>query len=247
MENIQIKYEKQFIKKANTILTAQKEAVINQVAPKKIVAAGFDAEGEAKKLSDEALPLFILLAKEQGDLAAVFAGNADTVFEMTPVMEKYIADSVAKATLSFTKETQEKIAATLVEGINDGESISKLGKRINTLYDELLGVKEPGWRTERLARTEVIKTSNEITEAAYKQTGVVKKKEFFANPTACQFCLSVGGSIIRVGGIFVPKGGKIEGVDGGTRINDYEDVKHPPLHPSCRCTILPVIEDLSNE
>lgn len=243
MEDLQVKYEQQFFQKANKVLKAQRDMVLDQLEPKKIVAASFDPENESQKLVDEVLPLFMLLAAEQGQLSAEFAGSADTVFELTPVMKKYIADSVKKSTLGFSKETQEKIATAITEGLTAGESIAKVGKRINTLYEDLLGVKTPGFRTERLARTEIIKASNEITEAAYRQTGVVQKKEWFANPGHCQFCASLNGSILKLGSVFLAKGQTLEGADGGTRLNDYEDVKHPPAHSSCRCTLIPVIGD----
>lgn len=244
MQDIQEKYEQQFLQKSNKVLKAQKEMVLDQLQPKKVVTAHFDPEEESKKLAEEVLPLFILLAQEQGQLAASFVGGPDTQFSLTEVTQKYIAASVAKATLGFSQETQEKIAKALADGLTEGESIARIAKRINALYDEVLGVKTPGYRIERLARTEVIKTSNEITETAYKQTGLVKKKEWFANPGKCEFCAALNGSVIQLGASFVPKDGKLEGVDGGTRVNTYEAVNHPPVHAQCRCALLPVIEEV---
>ncbi len=82
-----------------------------------------------------------------------------------------------------------------------------------------------------------------MTELAYKQSGVVSKKEWFANSDACEFCKALDGSIISVGSTYIPKGGQLIGTDGGTRIMDYEDVKHPPAHSNCRCGLLPVIDE----
>jgi HK97 family phage portal protein len=243
MESVQIKYETHFLKKAHPVLDAQKKHVLNQIKPKKLSDAELDTEVESTKLSDATLPLFIGLAEEQGALAAAFAGSSDTTFTLTPFIEKYIADSVIKAAQSFTEETQTRLASALADGIANGDSIGDIGKSISAIYDDVLGISEPGYRIERLARTEVIKTSNEITETAYKQSGVVQKKEWLANPGACEFCRSLNGSILTLGSTFVPKGSSIDGADGGSRINDYEDVNHPPIHSNCRCTLIPVIED----
>lgn len=241
-QDIEDKYEKKFYQAAQPVLKEQKERVLDQLKPKKVIDAHFDVEEETQALAKALLPLFIDLAKEQGKAAAVFAGNADTPFELTAVMETYIKDSVVKATRGFTDETQAKIVQALTEGLEAGESVAAIGKRIGGIYEDILGVKTPGARTERLARTEVIKASNEITEAAYKQSGVVKKKEWFANPGHCEFCASLNGSVISLGATFVPVNSRIDGDNGGTRVNTYEDVNHPPVHPQCRCTLIPVIE-----
>ncbi len=37
--------------------------------------------------------------------------------------------------------------------------------------------------------------------------------------------------------------GKVLGLEGVYEKNDYLDVEVPPLHPNCRCTLLPVLED----
>lgn len=243
MEDLQIKYEQQLLQKTHPFLKDQRDRVLAQLKKKqKLADTHFVAEEEASKMTEEVLPLFIALAADQGELAATFAVNTDFKFELTPVMEKYIADSVAKATIGFTKDTQAKIATALADGINAGDSINTISNRISEIYDEVLGIKTPGYRIDRLARTEVIKTSNEITEAAYRQSGVVNKKEWFANPGKCEFCAALDGSVLQLGGTFVPQNSAIEGINGGTHLNSYEDVKHPPVHPQCRCTLIPVLE-----
>jgi len=241
-EDIQTKHEQAFIQKSNQVLKDQKAMVLAQLEPRKLLDAHFDAAVEAKNLSDEVLPILIELAAVQGQLAAELVGSAESSFVMTDVMKKYVADSIAKASLAFTEETQAKIAQAITEGLTEGESVAKIGKRINSIYDDVLNTKTPGYRIERLARTEVIKTSNEITEASYKQSGVVSKKELFNNPGACEFCVALSGSIAQLGGTFVSKGSTITGSNGGTRVNDYEDIQHPPIHCNCKCALLPIID-----
>jgi len=243
-EALQLKTETALMQAASPLLRKQRDRMLAQLAPKKLLDGKFDPAAEGKALSDEILPILIELAATQGKLAAAFVGSTDAAFELTPVMEKYVADSITQASLGFSEETQAKIAQAITDGLNANESIAKIGKRINALYEEVLTGKTPGYRIERLARTEVVKTSNEITEAAYKQSSVVSKKEWFANPGKCEFCSSLNGSVVSLGATFVPIGATMEGTDGGSRVNSYEDVKHPPTHPGCRCTLIPVIEEL---
>lgn len=242
MEDVQVKYEKKYLQAVEPVLKAQKKAVIAQISPKKLADAGIDAKEEAQKMTDSTISVFIALAKEQGAIASQFVGNAESEFDFTKVMEKYIRDSVTKASLGFTEETEVAVSKAIEEGLQAEESLAKIAKRIDTIYNDVLGVASPGYRIERIARTEVIKTSNEITEAAYRQSGVVKKKEWLSNPGACQFCMALDGTIVRLGATFVGKDTSIEGEDGGTFKNTYEDVKHPPIHPDCRCGLIPVID-----
>lgn len=240
-EGIQLKNETLFLEAANPILKAQKQTIIAQLQPKKLLDSSFNASDEAGKLAEGVMGVLIGLAEEQGILAANVIGAK---FTLTEVMRTYIQDSIKKSCASFTEETQTRIAAAVADGLQNGDSIKAITSRIDDIYADVLGVDNPGYRLERLARTEVIKTSNEITEAAYRQSGVVQKKEWFANPGACEFCESLDGSVLGLGASFVPRGTQLEGTDGGSQMNDYEDVNYPPFHPNCRCTLLPVVGDL---
>ena len=240
-QELQEKYEAQIFKAANTVLKGQKQRVLDQIKPKKLVDAKFDEVEEAELLTGATLPIMLELAKDQGELAAEFAGSADSVFKLDAVSKKYVTDSLTKASLGFSEETQGLIAKAISEGVADGESFASISKRIDNIYKDVIGVETPGYRIERLTRTEVIKTSNQMTVVAYKQSGVVSKKEWISNPGACEFCAALNGSIIQLDSTFVPLNGTQTGANGGTRANTYESVKHPPNHPACRCGLAPVI------
>jgi len=241
-EDVQIKYESKLFQAVNPVLEAQKRSVLDQLQPKKVADTQFDVAAEAKALEDVIIPIMIELAKEQGALAIKFVTDGSLAFEVTPVTRLMIQQSIQKAVSSLTEATQLLIAETVSNGLQAGDSIATIAKEIDKVYSDLLGVKQPGYRTDRLVRTEVIKGSNTVTELAYKQSGVVKKKEWFANPGHCEFCDSLNGSVISLGSSFVPQGSSVQGSDGGTYKADYENVHTPPIHPNCRCTLIPVIE-----
>lgn len=243
MQDVQEKYEVKYLRAVQPVLKAQKKAVIAQLSPKKLAEAGFDKEEEAQKMVDNTINVFIALAKEQGEIAAKFVGNADSEFEFTKVMEKYIVDAIHKASLGFTDETEIALSKAIEEGLAEGDSLAKIAKRIDLIYDEVLGIKEPGYRIERIARTEVIRTSNAMTETAYKQSGIVSKKEWLAQPGACEFCRALNGTIVNLDASFVPDGSSVTGKEGGTYTNTYGDVRFPGLHPNDRCALIPVIDE----
>jgi hypothetical protein len=62
----------------------------------------------------------------------------------------------------------------------------------------------------------------------------------------CKFCNALDGKVIGIGGTFVGVGESVdvENESGTTSSykNTYEPVLYPPLHPGCRCTLLPVVD-----
>lgn len=241
---IEDKYIDEIIKLATPILKAQHARVVDQIQPKKIIDAYFDIEQETITLTDEVLAGFVGLARAQGALALGYIGKDEQSFKLTPVMETFIKDAVRKAALGFTQDTQAYVAQALTDGINAGESSKDIAKRIGKIYEDVYGTKAPGYRLDRIARTESARISNKVSITAFKESGVVRKKEWYANPGHCGYCSVLNGSIISIDSTFVPKGATLTDNEGNTRINDYSDIQEPPAHVGCRCRPLPVIEEI---
>lgn len=240
------KYERKYRKTIRPIFEEQrKEALVNLEAHASALekATGqplFDKRKYNQKLIDDLRPMLIDLAETQGALALVFAGDTENTFHLTSQIEAFIARSTQRMAGNFNEETLERLNKTLAEGIQEGEGIGALKKRVNTVYDNI-----DGTRSLRLARTETLKASNNATIWAYKQTGYVKAKKWYANPGACEFCDEMAArDEVALDEIFVGLGDSVdvEGEDGEVQSYavDYEPIESPPLHPNCRCTIIPV-------
>jgi hypothetical protein len=98
-----------------------------------------------------------------------------------------------------------------------------------------------------IARTETIRASNAGAEESYKQSGVVTSKEWLvtADDRLCPACAEMDGEIIELGENYYNKGDEMSfgsGDEQGTLVFDYGAVAHPPLHPNCRCTLVPVVD-----
>ena len=120
--------------------------------------------------------------------------------------------SLALAT-SINETTRIEIRRQLALGFEEGESIPKLTKRIRTYYDDAHKRRAP-----MVARTETIAASNEGALRGYEEMGVTKS-EFYPAPDACDECLAEVGVY------------PIEEAHGKV-----------PVHPNCRCVMLPVVE-----
>jgi hypothetical protein len=189
---------------------------------------------QADELTDLSIGVYIDLLQEQGDLAIKFAGGTEK-FIVTQDAKNYIRDSLQRAHLSYNEDIVNSIGRAVGAGLADGESLQQIGKRVTREYDAIKGSK-----MTRLVRTETLKASNEATQFGYEQLGITEK-EWFANPGECDYCHSVMEMGKQgMGDVFVEKGESLTDSEGNERVFDYESVEHPPLHPNCRCVLLPV-------
>ena len=131
-------------------------------------------------------------------------------------------DALKLANLSYLRgmneEINKKVITGLIEGVDAGEGIPKLTKRVQAAT----GFGKT--RATVIARTETLKAYNQSAELRYAQAGVEKLEWLTAlderSMTPGDPCPALNGKIFRV------------------------DSRHdrPPIHPNCRCTVLPVFE-----
>ena len=162
----------------------------------------------------------------------------------SPYVARWLKTYLPKLSGVVAKEDRAQIMAALREGISAGEGIGDLTSRVAEVFDDW----EDRYRSYRIARTETIRASNEGALESYRQSGVVEAKEWGANPTACDFCAELDGTVIGLEEDFIPKGGSITVADGDqtrTMTNNYADVTGPPAHPNCMCYLAPVITEIS--
>lgn len=244
----QTKYEKKYRKQVLPILEAQEREAIKNLEAKStdkgIMTKDYDEklfdDAKAdKEFQDELVPVLEATVATQGALALIFAGEEEKEFKVTQSLLSIITENTQKMAKNFNDETLERLNKTLADGVANGESLSKLKKRVEVVYQ-----KARGYRALRIARTETLKASNDATNQAYEQTGYVKEKKWYANPGHCPECAAFDGKSITLKSSFLAQGESYTYTDENgeeqTKENSYDSVDNPPLHPSCRCTIIPV-------
>lgn len=132
--------------------------------------------------------------------------------------------------------TGEDLADTIISGMDEGENLDQITKRVAEMYDGKVDV-----ASKRIARTEVNNAANAGAAAQWKNAGV-RKHRWLASSDACEFCAVLNGKEVDIGTPFAKLGDHIRGKDGGTFRVSYRDVLHPGLHPNDRCTIIPIVE-----
>ena len=231
-------YEATFAKEIKDHDRKQKQQVLDNVSKhvKDLTKADIlNVNDAAALIIDFATPLMGKLVTDEGTRTLLKLNLADT-FTMTGRIKKIIDTSVARMARNYTQTTLAKLQTQINAGIAAGESMADISNRISSVYDQT-----EEYRAERVARTEVFSAANDANREAYIQSDVVKSIEWHTaeDERECQFCAPLDGKIVDVSDNFFDKHETIEGDDGSSYSLGYEKVMNPPLHPNCRCFILP--------
>ena len=168
--------------------------------------------------------------------------------EVETQAKKRLAKIVEQQTVRLARQvagyTKVRLTDILQDGIEKGESIRDLSKRVGDWAgeagDETRGTKA---RSRMIARTETTRAQIEGQIEAFEETGVVACKKWVLSPNACEFCTAVARKA-KVAGLrddFLSKGQTLKGTQGGTMTINYESINGAPLHPNCRCSVEPVL------
>lgn len=229
------KYEDKFVAKLNTVFEKQKDIILRGLdSGDKMV---LKAETEADRYEKALHGVFMDLLREQGALAFQLLGIQKDFSGKTKGFTQTLATYFTERTFKFgqqvARETNDKLRAAFKLSSEKEESIPQIKTRVSELFDNM-----KDYRSERIARSEIIRGSNYATEQAYMDSGVVEAKEWLTtkDERTDDECIAMDGKIIPLGENFFNKGDTFEGLT-----LDYENIGFPPLHVNCRCTLIPVI------
>lgn len=227
-------YEKAFKVGMMTVFEEQKKKILNS-APKKAAPAVddflLDEEEEAKIMVRVFTPLTKRIIKDSGLRASRLAGVSGFDEQSKPVQE-YLKTRTFEFSFEVNQETNKKLSKSLADGVAAGESVPKLRDRVSKVFDDM-----EDYRSERIARSEVIRAGNFAATEAYEQSGVVEKVQWLTteDDRTDSECASLDGKTIDLGESWFKQGERI-----GDISLDYGDVDYPPLHANCRCTVVPI-------
>lgn len=237
-------YEKLIKKTSETLFAGQKERA-KEALKKELNAKNWrarkakmqllDPEKEIKATIDLFTPVFQEVLKGEGDAAFEFLGINDE-FDLTSARaRKFLEKNTKKFAGGITEETSRQIRASVAAGLDAGEAIPDLMERI----DDLAGFGSV--RAEMIARTESIRAATAAEKEAWEESEVVAKVIWYTalDERVCENCGPMHGTEIDIADNFFAKG---DTAPGGLLL-DYEAVGGPPMHPDCRCTLLPVVDD----
>jgi hypothetical protein len=154
-------------------------------------------------------------------------------------------------------ETSKREAATHAKEIN------RIHKKAQTYWDEDFGrgmtpreiaseILAKGFAYNKnysnlISRTTTIWSMNEGAEIKYIEAGVTRERWLTTDDDVrCVYCMEMNGTEIGIKDVFLQEGGRIVHPEIPDRFLEVPfAVSHPPLHPYCRCCVVPVIESIS--
>lgn len=242
-DELLVTFEKKFKGISQKLFKDQKDRAIANVRnmdKAKAKEVGFkkaqdilDADAEIKITMDMFTPAFKELVGKAGQ-EALDAIDAEMDFDTDKA-----ADFIKKNTKRFAKEvtlkTTRELRTLIAAGVEKGESITELTARI----ENYAGFSEG--RSEMIARTETIRGSAAADKEAWKQSGVVAKIVWYTalDERVDDDCAILHGEEVAIDEDFRSEDQLLEmGIEpyGGA-------LNAPPLHPNCRCILLPVLEE----
>ena len=162
---------------------------------------------------------------DKGAEVLEFLGTGGQLDPYTDSAVDFIRRQGTERMQGINETTRDALKKELSEGIQKGEDVDTLKARVGKVYSEARGP-----RAEMIARTETLKATNFATVEAYTQSGIVKRKEWL---TAVDERVSEGCRLMD---------GQMVDQDKNFSSSYYGlDLEYPPLHPNCRCTIIPVL------
>ena len=170
---------------------------------------------------------------KSGEYTFESLGKPDQEFILRQAQRDSLFNSTERLMRSFNEETTQKLQQQIAQGLEFGEDIEKISKRIESVYDDA-----KGYRSMRIADTEVHKAVNQGTAEVYKEEGYTKLV-WQANSGACEYCVGMDGQEVEMDQPFVKVGESVSGENGSEYVNDYVDVKYADLHPNCKCRLVP--------
>ena len=226
-------YEKKLKSIISKFALQQEEKIISKIgATKKAYEEWlFSIKEESEVLAGLLTPVILDLMEEQiAETANFISGELLTI---SPEIRGRVEITMKQIAGVYNQDTITALERSISEGVDSGESLVKIKKRVENIYQDA-----KGYRAERIARTESLRASNESAELVYKSNGFSQVR-WFSNPGACDFCKELNATVKSIGNDFYSLGDVITNNEGQRLQIDYRNITTPPLHPNCKCSIVP--------
>lgn len=152
-----------------------------------------------------------------------------------PLVKDYLDAWREQRIVGITEFTRDEVTFLLRDAVAEGVGIDEMKRRLRGFFEE-----GAAYRAERIARTEVVSSSNAANLAAYQISGVVDAKEWLSvqDDRTRESHADLDGQRRSIAEEFeAPNGAHTQGP--GLFGIPGEDI-------NCRCTVRPVLNDLAS-
>lgn len=226
-ESIEVRFEQMIDTYLKELLQEALDNVKDALDKKKADIDLIDRESNKVKAQAYFAPLLseavVSAGNQANQLIERMSKKADP-FIMSEVLRAFIKTSIDKFAESVIDTDEDKLVEIVVDGIKEGKSVPVIERGMR----ESFGLLAKSQAT-RITRTEVLRATNHAALESYKDSDVVVAKQWLTAGDPDETCAQYEGLVEELDGSFYKSD------------NIFQD-GDPPLHPNCRCIILPVVE-----
>jgi len=175
--------------------------------------------------------------------AALLRDGAFDLGLLSGTPSERVIEATARSATRMARSVERTLAERIKDIIRIGIEDNLTGRDVSDLLEDI-GL-DPS-RSETIARTESARAYSDGQISAWEDSGVVKGKKWLISPEACEFCVAAqamyGSTPVPLDSNFFENGAILTAKSGSTMTLDFDDITGPPLHPNCRCTIIPELD-----
>ncbi|MBX3376055.1 MAG: phage portal protein [Phycisphaeraceae bacterium] len=138
----------------------------------------------------------------------------------------------------ITETQQSDLQLAISYAIENGMTSDEARRAVQEALPEIAS-----WKADQIARTESARAYTSGNLEAWKEVGV-ERKEWLLAPGSCIVCQAVAAKYngpLDINTPFLKVGDSLTDDTGQMHTFNYQDIDAAPLHPGCRCDIVPVI------
>ncbi|MEK9983819.1 MAG: phage minor head protein [Opitutae bacterium] len=194
---------------------------------KKAAKYNLDDEEEAKIMAEISVPFIQDTILKESALAYAFVGIPDQrLDDQDKIVRRFLKEEVLRLGKSTSETTRNDVTDIIKKWNEDGGDIAQLRGMLGEYFGD------PS------------RAAGFAQETVYEEVGAVSKKWITAiDERVCQFCSEMDGQTTGISDNYWDKGEEMAGSEGGTLSFDFDNVSTPPLHPSCRCDLIPIFNE----
>lgn len=234
------KIEADYVKVIMAYFKQVEESVLGTVKTykKKAVSYNLDDDEEAEIMAEISIPFIEETIVKESALAFALVGIPDQrLDDQDKLVRRFISSRMLKLGKSTSKTTRNDVQG-IIDRWNEEKGDIPLLKQMLSEY-----FLDPS-RAELIARTEVSRASGFAQETVYEEVGAVAKQWVTAiDERVCEFCGEMDGKVTGITDNYWEKGDEVSGQAGGILPIGLDDVSSPPLHPACRCDLIPIFSE----
>ena len=183
-----------------------------------------------------------ILAGQQIGLSQIPEGIRRAI--LPDAIQRQIDETVVRLQRGSQAMIRNSLRSMIGDGLSEGLTVDQLTSRVQEWAGRSGDFeRQIKWRARTVARTEASRALNEGQVESWKESGLTRMRWQVA-PNPCEFCRMMGkrGQTQNINQPFFGVGETLTAPkSGNTMVFDYSSVKSPPLHPNCRCTLVPII------